>query len=75
VVRRKASIDVVDTYLAIMPCLSIQTNSALGDEQQTELLRAALKIVASQLGKRETYVMVSIAPGVRMNFVDVDAWL
>jgi phenylpyruvate tautomerase len=51
-----------------MPYLSIQTNRALPDEKQTELLGAAVKIVASQLGKPESYVMVSFAPTVRMNY-------
>ena len=51
-----------------MPYLSIQTNRALPDEKQTELLDAALKIVASQLGKPESYVMVSFAPAERMTF-------
>jgi len=51
-----------------MPYLSIQTNRALPAEKQTELLEAALKTVASQLGKPESYVMVSFAPAERMTF-------
>jgi phenylpyruvate tautomerase len=51
-----------------MPYLSIQTNSALRDEQQTALLDAASKIVASQLGKPESYVMASFVPAARMRF-------
>ncbi|MBV8352977.1 MAG: phenylpyruvate tautomerase [Verrucomicrobia bacterium] len=51
-----------------MPCLSIQTNRALPDDQQTELLDAALEIVASQLGKPQSYVMVSLVPAARINF-------
>jgi phenylpyruvate tautomerase len=51
-----------------MPYSSIQTNSALRDEQQTALLDAASKIVASQLGKPEDYVMASFAPATRMRF-------
>ena len=51
-----------------MPYLSIQTNRVLPDEKQTELLGAALKIVATQLGKPESYVMVSFAPAVRMTY-------
>ena len=51
-----------------MPYLSIQTNSALRDEQQTELLDAASKIVASQLGKPENSVMASFVPATRMRF-------
>ena len=52
----------------IMPYLSIHTNSALGDEEQTALLNAASKIVASQLGKPEDYVMASFLPATRMRF-------
>jgi phenylpyruvate tautomerase len=55
-------------YFAVMPYLSIQTNRALPDEKQTELLGAALKIVASQLDKPESYVMASFAPAERINF-------
>jgi hypothetical protein len=51
-----------------MPYLSIQTNRALPDEKQTEPLGAALKIVASDLGKLESYVRVSSAPAVRLTF-------
>jgi len=51
-----------------MPCLSIQTNRALPDDQQTELLDAALEIVASQLGEPQSYVMVSLVPAARINF-------
>ena len=51
-----------------MPYLSIQTSSTLGDEQQTELLDAASKIVASGLGKPENYVMASFVPATRMRF-------
>ena len=51
-----------------MPLLSIQTNRALRDEQQTELLDAALEVVASQLGKPQDYVMVSLAPAARTIF-------
>jgi phenylpyruvate tautomerase len=51
-----------------MPYLSIQSNRTLPEKKQTELLGAASKIVASELGKPESYVMVSFAPGVRMSF-------
>lgn len=51
-----------------MPFLSIQTNTALRDEQQSALLDAAAKIVASQLGKPESYVMASFVPAARMRF-------
>jgi len=51
-----------------MPWLSIQSNQALRDEQQTELLDAAAEVVASQLGKPQNYVMVSLAPAARIIF-------
>jgi phenylpyruvate tautomerase len=55
-----------------MPYLSIQTNSALPDEQQTALLDAASKIVASQLSKPEEYVMASYVPTTRMWFAGAE---
>ena len=51
-----------------MPFLSIQTNSTLPVEQQSALLDAAAKIVATELGKSEDYVMVSLVPVARMRF-------
>ena len=51
-----------------MPYLSIQTNTALSEQMRDELLGAASKIVASQLGKPETYVMAGLAPMQRMLF-------
>ena len=51
-----------------MPYLSIQTNRTLPEKKQTQLLGAASKIVASELGKPESYVMVSFAPAARMSF-------
>jgi phenylpyruvate tautomerase len=51
-----------------MPWLSIQTNRALRDEQQSKLLDTASEVVASQLGKPQNYVMVSLAPAARIIF-------
>jgi phenylpyruvate tautomerase PptA (4-oxalocrotonate tautomerase family) len=51
-----------------MPYLSIQTNCALPEKQQTALMDAAVKIVALHLDKPENYVMVSFVPGGRMRF-------
>ena len=51
-----------------MPYLSIHTNSALGDEEQTALLNAASKIVASHLEKPEEYVMASFVPAKHIRF-------
>jgi phenylpyruvate tautomerase len=55
-------------YFAVMPYLSMQTNRDLPEKKQTELLGAASKIVASELGKPESVVMVSFAPAVHMTF-------
>lgn len=52
-----------------MPFLSIQTNSTLLVEQQSALLDAAAKIVATELGKPEDYVLVSLVPVARVRFV------
>ena len=52
-----------------MPFLSIQTNRPLLVEQQSALLDAAAKIVATELGKPEDYVMVSLVPVAHMRFV------
>jgi hypothetical protein len=46
-----------------MPYLSILTNARVADVRHSELLAAASRVVASQLSKPESYVMVSIAPG------------
>jgi phenylpyruvate tautomerase PptA (4-oxalocrotonate tautomerase family) len=46
-----------------MPYLSIQTNVRIAEADESNLLKAASKLVASQLGKPEEYVMVSIAAG------------
>jgi len=55
-------------YVFCMPCLSIRTNSPLNEQQQSELLDAASKIVASELRKPEEYVMVSFVHAPRMRF-------
>lgn len=51
-----------------MPLLKIQTNQSLDDAQQQQLLSDASKLVASELGKPENYVMVAIEPPVPMSF-------
>ena len=56
-----------------MPYLSIQTNSSLSDHEQTKLLDAASKIVASELNKPETYVMVSLVHTHQMKFAGEDS--
>ena len=51
-----------------MPYLSIFTIARVADARQSELLAAASRILASQLGKPENYVMVSIAVDQRLAF-------
>jgi phenylpyruvate tautomerase len=60
-------------YVLSMPYLSIQTNSSLSDDQQAALLDAASKIVASELSKPESYVMVSFVQAQRMMFAGDDS--
>jgi len=51
-----------------MPLLKIQTNQVLDEHQQSELLSEASQLVAQELGKPESYVMVAIEPPVPMSF-------
>jgi phenylpyruvate tautomerase len=51
-----------------MPYLSIQTNSPLDEAQQSSLLDATSKIVASELKKPESYVMAGFVYASRMRF-------
>jgi phenylpyruvate tautomerase len=55
-----------------MPYLSIHTNSSLSDDLQSALLNAASKIVASELNKPESYVMVSLVHTQKMKFAGED---
>ena len=55
-----------------MPYLLIQTNKAVGDEEQSRLLTEASKIVAATLNKPEKYVMTAWTPAPKMTF-DGDA--
>jgi phenylpyruvate tautomerase len=43
-----------------MPLLKIQTNTKLSDEKRDALLKQASRAVAQQLGKPESYMMVSL---------------
>lgn len=55
-----------------MPYLTIQTNQAFSQEEQSRLIKAASSLVSSILGKPETYVMVAIMPPVPMLFAGKD---
>ena len=56
-----------------MPYLKIQTNQTVNPEQAQTLITKASKLVASELGKPESYVMVALAPPVPMVFAGSDA--
>jgi phenylpyruvate tautomerase PptA (4-oxalocrotonate tautomerase family) len=51
-----------------MPLLKIQSNQSLDDARANQLVSAASKLVAEQLGKPERYVMVALEPPVPMSF-------
>ena len=51
-----------------MPFLKIQTNQTLDERLQSELLSEASQLVAQELEKPESYVMVAIEPPVPMSF-------
>lgn len=51
-----------------MPYLKIQTNQTIKPDQAGTLISKASKLVASELGKPESYVMVALAPPVPMLF-------
>lgn len=51
-----------------MPYLKIQTNQTIATDQAETLLREASKLVAKELGKPESYVMVALTPPVPMLF-------
>lgn len=56
-----------------MPYLSIQTNRPVGTTEQVEFARRASALVARELGKPESYVMVAFAPQQLMMFGGDDA--
>lgn len=56
-----------------MPYLLIQTNQAIETAQQSDLLTAASRCVAEQLGKPERYVMVCLQDSRPMLFAGSDA--
>ena len=51
-----------------MPLLKIQTNQPVESVNTEELLSNASRLVATELGKPETYVMVSLEPPQPMMF-------
>jgi len=55
-----------------MPYLKIQTNQTIGDDKTLEFIKSASKLVAKDLGKSESYVMVTLEPPVPMVFAGSD---
>ncbi|NNF97621.1 MAG: hypothetical protein HKM94_11910 [Halobacteria archaeon] len=51
-----------------MPYLKIQTNQTVTPDQAQTLISKASKLVANELGKPESYVMVALPPPVPMLF-------
>jgi len=56
-----------------MPYLKILSNQALEDSKQAELLKEASKLIATELAKPESYVMVNLEPCRPMLFAGNDA--
>ncbi|HED16259.1 MAG TPA: hypothetical protein ENI64_05525 [Gammaproteobacteria bacterium] len=56
-----------------MPYLLIQTNKRIDTDQQADILTEASHCVAEQLGKPESYVMVSLKHSEPMMFASSDA--
>ena len=56
-----------------MPYLNIQTNQKIDKAAGTSLLSSASKLVASELGKPESYVMVALETDIPMLFAGSDA--
>ena len=55
-----------------MPYLSITTNALLAPETESALTAASSKILATELGKPEAYVMVSVQPAPALRFGGTD---
>lgn len=55
-----------------MPYLKIQSNQSIGEDQAQEFIQQASHLVASTLGKPESYVMVALEPPVPMLFAGSD---
>ncbi len=54
-----------------MPYLKIQTNQDVEDRKKLEIAEKASKLVATGLGKPESYVMVALEPSTKMVFAGV----
>lgn len=56
-----------------MPYLSIRTNHMINEDKQKSFIRKASSVVAKELGKPESYVMVAFTPPQPMVFAGSDA--
>lgn len=56
-----------------MPYLKIQTNLPLTEAAEAKLMKSASALVATELGKPETYVMIALEPDIPMLFAGTDA--
>ena len=56
-----------------MPYLKITTSQSIDADQKRELLKAASWLVATELGKPEQYMMVSVESPVAMLFAGTDS--
>jgi len=56
-----------------MPYLSVRTNNTVSEETQKSFLAKASALVARELGKPESYVMVAFTPPQPMMFAGSDA--
>lgn len=56
-----------------MPYLKIQTNLPLTEKAEQNILRSASKLVSSELGKPEEFVMIALEPDTPMLFAGSDA--
>lgn len=54
-----------------MPYLKIQTNQDVEDGKKLEIVEKASKLVATGLGKPESYVMIALEPSTKMVFAGV----
>jgi phenylpyruvate tautomerase PptA (4-oxalocrotonate tautomerase family) len=55
-----------------MPYLKIQTNLPLAKKAERTILRSASALVAEQLGKPESFVMIAVQPDTPMLFAGSD---
>jgi len=55
-----------------MPYVKIQSNTSIGEQQAKDLLASISRLIAMELGKPESYVMVALEPLTPMMFAGSD---